>query len=97
MGEMTSLLRDYVNETIKRLVDKPDEIGVDVSVSTKTIIVQIKVAKSDCGKVIGRGGRNIDALKVLSLAIKNTKFPDDLRRVSLEVLEDETSEFNYKK
>jgi len=97
MGEMTSLLRDYVEETIRRLVDKPDEAKVDVSVSTKTIIVQIKVAKSDCGKVIGRSGRNIDALKVLSLAIKNTKFPDDLRRVSLEVLEDETSDFTYKK
>lgn len=97
MAEMTELLRECIKFNIERMVDKPEEINVDVSVSTKTIIVQIKVAQVDCGKVIGKRGRNIDALNVLSLAIKNTNFPGDPRRVSLEVLEDETSDFTYKK
>ena len=46
---------------------------------------------------LGKKGRNIDALKVLTSAIKNTKYPDDIRNVSLEILEDETSEFTVKK
>ncbi len=96
MGEMSELLKDYVEYTTKLLVDEPDEVGVNVSVSTKTVIVQIKVEKSDCGKVIGKKGRTIEALKILALAIKNTHFPDDSRRVLLEVLEDEQSRFTYR-
>jgi len=97
MTEMTALLKDWIGETIRKMVDKPEEVSIEVSVSTKTIIVQIKVSQTDCGKIIGKRGRNIDALKDLSLAIKNTNFPDDPRRISLEVLEDETSGFTYKK
>ena len=95
MGDMSVLLKDYVENTTKKVVDKPNTVAVEVSVSTKAIIIQVKVDQSDCGKIIGRGGRTIDALKVLCLAIKNTNFPDDSRRVMLEVLEDENSSFSY--
>jgi predicted RNA-binding protein YlqC (UPF0109 family) len=96
MSGMSDLLRDYVEETTKKIVDKPDDVEIGSSVSTKAIILQIKVAQSDCGKIIGKRGRTIDALKVLCLAIKNTNFPEDSRRVMLEVLEDEDSSFSYK-
>jgi hypothetical protein len=95
MGDMSVLLKDYVENTTKEVVDKPEVVEVSVSVSTKTIIIQVKVDQSDCGKIIGKRGRTIDALKVLCLAIKNTNFPDDSRRVMLEVLEDENSSFSY--
>ena len=45
--------------------------------------------KEDFGKIIGRKGRTIDALKTISLAIKNTHFCSDTRKVSLELIEDE--------
>lgn len=95
MGDMSKLLKSYVKNTTKEIVDKPEVVEVIVSISTKAIIVQIKVDQSDCGKIIGKKGRNIDALKVLCLAIKNTNYPDDSRRVMIEVLEDENSEFSY--
>jgi len=93
---MSDQLKEYVEETTKQIVDNPKEVHVSVSVSTKAIILQIKVSKPDIGKIIGKGGRTVDAVKVLCLAIKNTNFPDDSRRVILEVLEDEDSGFSYK-
>lgn len=96
MGGMADLLKDYVEETTKKIVDEPSEVRVSSSISTKAVIIQIQVEKFDCGKIIGKRGRTIDALKVLCLAIKNTNFPDDSRRVMLEVLEDENTDFTYK-
>jgi predicted RNA-binding protein YlqC (UPF0109 family) len=92
---MSDMLRDFVKDTTEKIVDKPEDVDVKTTVSTKAVIVQVRVDDKDCGKIIGRRGRTIDALKVLCLAIKNTQFPSDSRRVMLEVLEDENSQFNY--
>lgn len=96
MSSMTELLKNRVEMLAKDIVDKPECVEVNIAVSTKAIIIQVKVEQSDCGKIIGKSGRTADALKVLCLAIKNTNFPDDSRRVMLEVLEDENSNFSYK-
>jgi predicted RNA-binding protein YlqC (UPF0109 family) len=96
MSGMAEMLKDYVEETTKKIVDTPEEVKVTSSISTKAVIIQIKVEKYDCGKIIGKRGRTIDAIKVLCLAIKNTMHPDDSRRVMLEVLEDENTDFTYK-
>lgn len=95
MTSMSDMLKNYVQKTTEKIVDKPDEVEVSTTVSTKAVIIQVRVHDRDCGKIIGRRGRTIDALKVLCLAIKNTQFPSDSRRVMLEVLEDENSQFNY--
>ena len=90
---ISETLRKYVEETVKLIVDKPEDVLVSCVVSTKSIIIQIKTDKTDCGKVIGKKGKTIDSIKVLSLAIKNTTFPQDVRKVIIEILEDETSGF----
>lgn len=89
------LLQEYIYDTTKKLVDNPEEVEVIVTISTKTVIVQIKTSKSDCGKVIGKKGRTIESMKILALAIKNTHFSDDTRKISLEILEDESSNYRY--
>jgi len=95
---MTDILKTYLEDTIKMIVDEPNEVLVDIKTSTKTILVQIKTSKNDCGKVIGRKGKTIESLKVIASAIKNTKFDDHSRNVVLEILEDENSSFkSYKK
>ncbi len=90
---MSEILQDYVDSTIKKIVDKPDNVKTVATVSTKSVIVQIKSEKEDLGKIIGKKGRTIESLKVLTLAIKNTQFPNDTRRVVLEIIEDEDSSF----
>ena len=97
MSGISDLLNDNVEKLTKQIVDNPEEVYVNSSVSTKAVIIQIKVSRRDCGKIIGKKGRTIDAMKVLCLAIKNTNFPEDSRRIMLEVLEDEDSEFTYKR
>jgi predicted RNA-binding protein YlqC (UPF0109 family) len=96
MENMTDVLKDVVEFIIKRLVDNPEEAKVEVTTSTKSILVQIKTSKSDTGKVIGKKGRTIDAVKIVTSCIKNTQFSGDSRRVMLEVLEDENQSFNKK-
>jgi hypothetical protein len=93
---ISETLEKYIVETTKKIVDKPEFVDVRTSVSTKAVIVQIQVDQSDCGKIIGKRGRTIEALKVICLAIKNTNFPEDSRRVIIEVLEEEDSDFTYK-
>jgi hypothetical protein len=97
MSGMKEMLQKYVEDTTKMIVDKPEEVRITSSTSTKAVIIQIKVDRTDCGKIIGKKGRTIDALKIICLAIKNTVFPEDSRRVLLEVLEDENSSFTYMK
>ena len=97
MSRISDLLNNNVENLTKQIVDNPEEVLVTSSVSTKAVIIQIKVSRRDCGKIIGKKGRTIDAMKVLCLAIKNTNFPEDSRRIMLEVLEDEDSEFTYKR
>lgn len=96
MNGIADELKSFVENTIKKMVDKPEDVEVSSSISTKAVIIQIKVSQTDCGKIIGKGGKNIESLKILCLAIKNTTFPNDSRRVMLEVLEDENSNFTYK-
>ena len=93
MNGMSNLMKNYVEQTVKRVVDNPDDVDISVIVSTKSIIIQIKSKKEDLGKIIGKKGRTIESLKILTLAIKNTNYPQDMRRVSLEIIEDENQSF----
>lgn len=90
---MSEILQDFVDSTIKKIVDNPEDVKTVTTVSTKSVIVQIKSDQEDLGKIIGKKGRTIESLKVLTLAIKNTQFPRDTRRVVLEIIEDEDSSF----
>lgn len=90
---MSDEITEFVEDTVTKIVDFPDDLVVNVSVSTKNVIVQIGSAKSDLGKIIGKKGRTIESLKTIIMAVKNTQYPDDQRKINLEVLEDEDSSF----
>ena len=94
-NNISDLLKEYIEQTVQKLVDKPEEVKITCSVSTKLVIVQIDVIPTDRGKIIGKGGRIIDALKVIVSAIKNARFPKDPKKVALEIIEDENPNLSY--
>lgn len=89
-------VKDLVTDLVKKIVDKPSEVEVQVSSTTKSVLVQIKVEKTDIGKVIGKRGRTIDALKIMTTVVKNTQFLGDKKDVFIEIIEDENSDFYNK-
>lgn len=54
---------EFVAYIIKNLVSKPEEISVSSFLNEETIRIEIHVAKEDIGKVIGRRGNTINALR----------------------------------
>ena len=68
---------DKILETIiKSLVDNPDEVVINETTNAKSIICyEVKVAKDDMGKVIGKQGRTANAIRTLmkSVAGKENK------------------------
>jgi predicted RNA-binding protein YlqC (UPF0109 family) len=76
-------MREFIEYVAKNLVDYPEEVEVRQIDGEKTIIFELKVNKSDIGKIIGRGGRTIKAIRTL---LVTTAAKNGLRAV-LEILE----------
>jgi hypothetical protein len=93
MASITETIKELIEYLVKKIVDKPNEIEINVSSTTKSIIVQIKSAKDDIGKIVGRTGRTINALKIITTVVKNTQFLGDKKDVFIEIIEDEKTDF----
>ncbi|HEV2094398.1 MAG TPA: KH domain-containing protein [Rubrobacter sp.] len=50
---------------VRPIVDEPDSVEVDASESDTRVDLELKVAPDDVGKVIGRGGRTIRAIRTV--------------------------------
>ncbi len=60
---------EFIIQAIKLLVDKPDEVNIDIIETEQRLIYELTVGEGDYGKVIGKGGRTISALRTLVFAI----------------------------
>ena len=76
MGELVEIIA-------KALVDNPDEVEVNEIEGTQSIIIELKVAEEDMGKIIGKQGRIAKAIRtvVKAAAIKENK------RVVVEIIQ----------
>ena len=62
-------LKDLIKFIAEALVDFPDKVDVVAMESQNSIILELKVAPEDVGKVIGKGGQTAKAMrKILSAA-----------------------------
>jgi hypothetical protein len=77
-------MKEFVEFIVKQMVDKPDKVNVEESMPNEnTVEIKIKVDQSDIGKVVGKKGKNIDALRTLTTAVA----AKERHRVTLQVLE----------
>ena len=56
-------MKELVEVIAKALVDNPDEVVVTVSENDDELVIELKVAPSDMGKVIGKQGRIAKAIR----------------------------------
>jgi uncharacterized protein len=76
-------MKDLIATIAKMLVDKPDQVVTTEIKGKQTSVIELKVAKEDIGKVIGKQGRTAQALRGILLAA-STKLK---KRCILEILE----------
>jgi predicted RNA-binding protein YlqC (UPF0109 family) len=76
-------MRDLIYYIAKALVDHPDQVSVEEVEGNQTSVLELKVAKEDLGKVIGKQGRTARAMRtILSAASAKIK-----KRTVLEIIE----------
>jgi predicted RNA-binding protein YlqC (UPF0109 family) len=68
-------MKDLLETIVKSLVDNPSEVSVREVLGEKSTILELKVNEDDVGKVIGKQGRIINALRTIlrSAAVKEGK------------------------
>ncbi|MFA4910766.1 MAG: KH domain-containing protein [Desulfobacteria bacterium] len=76
-------MRDLIEYIAKSLVDSPDEVVVSEVHGERTSVIELKVAKEDLGKVIGKQGRTARAMRTI-LSAASTKIR---KRSVLEIIE----------
>ncbi len=77
------MLKDLIQYIARQLVDDPDAVEVFEVEGEQTSVIELKVAKDDLGKVIGKQGRTAHAMRTLLGAV-STK---SRKHAVLEILE----------
>jgi hypothetical protein len=76
-------MQDLIRFIAQELVDAPEAVSVDEIEGDQTSVIELKVAKADLGKVIGKQGRTARAMRtLLSAASAKTN-----KRTVLEIIE----------
>jgi len=82
-GGMGGEMKDLIAYLAKALVDKPEEVVVTAIEGQQTSVIELKVTKEDIGKIIGKHGHTVQAIRtILGAASKKIK-----KRSVLEILE----------
>jgi hypothetical protein len=76
-------MKDLISYIAQALVDQPEEVSVTEVEGNQTSVLELKVAKEDIGKVIGKQGRTARAMRtILSAASAKIR-----KRTVLEIIE----------
>jgi predicted RNA-binding protein YlqC (UPF0109 family) len=76
-------MKELVDRIAKALVDHPEQVQITEVEGNQTTVLELKVAKEDLGKVIGKEGRNARAMRTI-LGAASAKLK---KRTVLEIIE----------
>jgi predicted RNA-binding protein YlqC (UPF0109 family) len=62
-------IQELILYIVQAIVDNPDEVSVAAIEGAQTEVLELTVANSDLGKVIGKKGRNIQAIRTILSAV----------------------------
>jgi len=78
-----SKMKDLVEQIAKVLVDRPEAVQINEIEGEQTSVIELRVAKEDLGKIIGKEGRTAKAIRTI-LGAAGSKLK---KRVVLEIIE----------
>jgi len=70
--EQSKQIRDLIRYIIQEMVDNPEQVNVSIIESTQSLVIEVSLAKADMGKLIGKRGRNVDAIRTILRAASAT-------------------------
>jgi predicted RNA-binding protein YlqC (UPF0109 family) len=76
-------MKDLVTQIARALVDKPEEVAVVEVEGNQTSVLELRVAKEDIGKVIGKQGRIAQAMRTIVSSVS----AKEKRRTVLEIMD----------
>jgi predicted RNA-binding protein YlqC (UPF0109 family) len=76
-------MKDLISYIARAIVDSPEQVTVTEVQSEHTVVIELRVAESDMGLVIGKQGRNVQAIRTI-LSAASGKYR---KRYMLEIVE----------
>ncbi len=76
-------MKEFIERIAKALVDQPDAVKVTEVEGERTSIIELSVANEDMGKIIGKQGRTVSAIRTLLNAVSMIQ----KKRTILEIIE----------
>ncbi|MFA6033989.1 MAG: KH domain-containing protein [Myxococcota bacterium] len=76
-------MRELIEHIARALVEKPEDVKVTEIAGESTLILELRVAREDLGRVIGKQGRTVRSMRTLLAAIATKQN----KKVNLEIIE----------
>ncbi len=77
-------MKELLESMVKSIVDKPDEVEVSVTEGEDTLVYELRLGDGDLGKVIGKRGKNINAIRTIIFA---ASAKEGTKRSVIEIIE----------
>jgi predicted RNA-binding protein YlqC (UPF0109 family) len=75
-------MKELIEQIVKAIVEKPEDVQVNAIEGEHAVVIELRVAKDDIGKVIGKQGKTITAMRTILNATRAQK-----QKQVLEVIE----------